>query len=502
MGLLGSRPGMINGATGVRAAVIAPYVEEFGISFLFYIVVAISIFQFLASFLSLARLVRMVPRTVMVGFVCGLAIILALGQQLAFKYPGEDRWRDTTTSMWMLFVATCTVLATVFVPMIPYAGKVFPPSMWGIIAAIVVEFGIVRTAGYSTPSIGDVADAGGSFPTLFFLDDRYDIPPLNWDAVRKATVPAFLAAAAGMVEAVMTMEVVNDLTETDNPYPDQQLLSLGIGNFLAGMLGTMGGGATIGPSIINCTNGANGKYRLSAVIAAVFMLTIILAASPLISVIPTASLVGIMAVICFHTFEWNAVPVVFFSLLPQSWREVDWLNGHGVRKINRMEAAVIVVVTAVTVIADLFTAVVVGVALTACEYAWREGSSLSIQTVHVRNAEGGTVRVYRLSGPLFFASAMGFLKKFDPKHDPDEVEVHFQESQLHDYSGLHALNVIGQKYKKEKKHLRVRHLSLQSEKRLRKADALAEYFSYKLDGVAEELDEPDKLNRESASVLV
>jgi len=79
MGLLGSRPGMINGATGVRAAVIAPYVERYGVSFLFYIVLAISIFQFLASFLSLARLVRMVPRTVMIGFVCGLAIIMSLG---------------------------------------------------------------------------------------------------------------------------------------------------------------------------------------------------------------------------------------------------------------------------------------------------------------------------------------------------------------------------------------------------------------------------------------
>lgn len=183
MGLLGSRPGMINGATGVRAAVIAPYVHEYGVSFLFYIIIAISIFQFLASFLSLAKLVRMVPRTVMVGFVCGLAVILALGQQLAFKYPGEDRWRDTTTCLWMLFVAACTVLAAVLIPMVPYVGKVFPPSMWGIIAAVVVEFAIVRPAGYGTPAIGDVADAGGSLPKLFFLDNRYDIPPLDWDAV-------------------------------------------------------------------------------------------------------------------------------------------------------------------------------------------------------------------------------------------------------------------------------------------------------------------------------
>ena len=147
---------------------------------------------------------------------------------------------------------------------------------------------------------------------------QYDgqIPDLNWETVKTTIQPAFIAAAAGMVEAVMTMEVVNDLTETNNPNPNQQLFALSIGNFASGLLGTMGGGATIGLSMINCTNGANGRYRISGIVAAIAVLVMVLVAAPVIKVIPTASLVGVMVVVCTATFEWSSLPTIGASILP------------------------------------------------------------------------------------------------------------------------------------------------------------------------------------------
>jgi len=249
MSLIGSRPGMINGATGVRAAVLAPYVASLGVGYLFYIVVGISIFQFVASFFSLAKLVRLVTRPVMIGFVCGLAVIMAMGQIPAFYVPRTTTFNDATTIGWQVFIIVFSLLAMVAWPYVPVVGKALPPPLIGIFFAMALEFGIVRAAaGHRTPVVADLGKVGGGFPPFFWNDPQYSdvVPPLTLEVVGVVLQPAFVAAAAGMVEAVMTMEVANDMTETTNPAPDQQLLALGIGNLLCGLLGTMGGGATIG----------------------------------------------------------------------------------------------------------------------------------------------------------------------------------------------------------------------------------------------------------------
>lgn len=249
MSSIGSRPGMINGATGVRAAVLAPYVAQLGVGYLFYIVVGISMFQFIASFFSLAKLVRLVTRPVMMGFVCGLAIVMAIGQVPAFYVPQTTIFNDSTTIAWQWFIIIVSLLGMVLWPYVPYAGKVLPPPLVGIFLAMALEFGVVRAiAGHQTPVVADLGKVSGGFPLFFWMDPQYSnvLPPLTLEVVGKVVQPAFVAAAAGMVEAVMTMEVANDMTETNNPAPDQQLLALGIGNLLCGLLGTMGGGATIG----------------------------------------------------------------------------------------------------------------------------------------------------------------------------------------------------------------------------------------------------------------
>ena len=522
--LLGSRPGLINGATGVRAAVLYPYMidPELGIGYLFYIVLLISVYQLLAAVLGLAKLVRMVPYTVMIGFCNGLALLYAQGQAFQFKIHNSGDASNVTNitcqsdgegssnspwvsseQLWiMVGLIAATIATALSVPRIPKVGKYIPPSLSGIMVATFIEHVIVRNVSdYWTPTIGDVSNVGGGVPSLFWTDGLYSscLPDINFDLLKKIAVPAFIAAAAGAVECVMTMEVVNDMTESENPVPNQQLYALSLANFAGGMMGTMGGGATIGVSVINCTNGANGRYRISGVVAAITVLIFILAASDFIEIMPTASLVGIMVIVIYQTFEWSSIPLVLTSFMPEKLRKRIFGDKYSNRKVHRMEAIVIVVVTAFTVVFDLFIAVLAGTLLTTAAMAWQTGENiklLEVETVRLwSEADEGddadkimdagaedknarTVKVYHVNGPLFFSSAQRFLKFFTPKEDPDRVEVRFhcEGIAVQDFSGLNALNVVGERYSRLGKKFVVRHLDWTSEKIIGKADLLRQHF--------------------------
>ena len=535
LSFFGSRPGMINGATGVRAAVIAPYVAKHGTAYLFYIVLMISVFQLLAGMFKLAKFVRLVPRSVMIGFVNGLAIILTLGQLFTFKdrpNPNKPLPANTTmpkmadipyisdgTTLGLMFMHIVIVaLIIVFVPMIPKYGKNIPASLVGLGFVTFIEWVFLRPNGVSTPVIGEVSSVKGGFPVPFFSDPQYtsDLPPLSWDVIGIVTFPAFIASAAGAVEAVMTMEVVNDMTETTNEAPNQQLIALSIGNFISGIYGTMGGGATIGLSVINCTSGANGIYRLSGIIAGIAVLIFILVAAPFIEALPTASLVGVMVIVIHGTFDWESLQIIFTTFMPQNIRtKIDNLtlscfgkkvSFSGARKIKRTDAITIILVTVVTLVQDLFVAVALGIVFTATAFAWEIGSDARVDFVDVEGEDGKVVkRIYNMHGPLFFASAQKFVTFFNPKTDPDLIEVHFLEQGafIDDYSAIHALNVVGEKYGKYDKQVVVRHLKFKSEKLTRKASKLIKTFSIKGDEEDEKKDVvDDDEERNSGDIMV
>lgn len=205
------------------------------------------------------------------------------------------------------------------------------------------------------------------------------------------------------------------------------------------------------------------------------MLLMVLVASPAIEIIPTASLVGVMVIVCTHTFEWSSLAVVASTLLPQKLRERFNLK----RKILRSDALVIVLVTVVTLLLDLFTAVAAGVLFTAAAYAWERGHELRAEATVMTNPDGTKTKVIHVSGDVFFASTMELLSRIRPhEDDPENVEIHFRASQVADFSGMHVLNVLAEQYKQLGKKLHLRHLNVSSTKLLRKADDLAEHFSY------------------------
>ena len=170
------------------------------------------------------------------------------------------------------------------------------------------------------------------------------------------------------------------MTSLGCPRPNHEILALGVGNIFCGLLGTMGGGPCIGLCMINCHNGASGRYRISGFVASMGVLTIVLAGSSIIQLIPTASLVGVMVIVIYHTFEWQSIRFVLVSFLPESWR-----NKSGIRrifgthnKISRIDALVILLVSTITLLADIFTATMVGAFLSAAYFAWKSGARMHV----------------------------------------------------------------------------------------------------------------------------
>ena len=258
---------------------------------------------------------------------------------------------------------------------------------------------------------------------------------------------AFSAAMVGIIESLMTLQLIDDMTETRGS-GNRECLAQGGANLLSGIFGGMGGCAMIGQSMININSG--GRTRISGISAAIFLLIFILYASNFIEMIPLAVLVGVMFMVVIGTFAWNSLRLLFI--------------------VPRADAVVILLVTFVTVVEDLAIAVIVGVIVSALVYAWNAASRIHA-TARPSVTEIGAL-VYDIEGPLFFGSATSFMELFEPKNDPDIVILDFKKSRVVDQSALQAIEAVAEKYKNLQKRVMLRHLSSDCHRLLNKSGQL------------------------------
>jgi SulP family sulfate permease len=256
---------------------------------------------------------------------------------------------------------------------------------------------------------------------------------------------AFLLAAVGLIESLMTLNLIDELTETRGS-GNRECVAQGSANIVNGLFGGMGGCAMIGQSLINVESG--GRGRLSGIVAAVALLCFILFAAPLIEQIPIAALVGVMFMVVIGTFAWSS-----FRIL---------------NKIPKADAVVLILVSAITVWQDLAIAVIAGVIISALVFAWQNATMIRARK---RTKEDGT-KVYEIWGPLFFGSVQNFNSKFDVKSDPKRVEIDFIESKVSDHSGMEAIYNLANKYLEAGKEIKLTHLSPDCKRLLHKAHPL------------------------------
>jgi len=485
--VVGGRPGMISGATGAMAVVIVSLVAIHGIEYLFPTVILCGLIQVLVGIGRLGKLIRMVPHPVMLGFVNGLAIVIGMAQISSFKFAdsmGGVRFLEGP-ALWIMLGLIGLTMAIIW--LLPKLTRAVPASLVAILAVSFLaaagnawlspdlapdgNTNVVLTVGdmlmnnaraeAASEIIGAAPGAGpeavtsaiaaidadsvgleAGLPKPFFLE--YALPPLTLATLWIIAPFAFILAAVGLIESLMTMSLIDDITNTRGR-GNRECIGQGTANITCGIFGGMGGCAMIGQSLINVNSG--GRGRLSGITAAVCLLAFMLFLSQWIEMIPIAALVGVMFMVVIGTFEWASLRM--FGKMPAR------------------DMMVMVVVAGYTAIMhDLATAVIIGVILSALTFAWQHAKHIGVD---VKFDEFGA-KHYQLHGPLFFASAQAFKQLFDPENDPDDVVIDFYYTRVYDQSGMEAINALGEKYHARGKRLHLTHLSPECRQLLRNAE--------------------------------
>ena len=448
--LIGGRPGMISGATGALAVVMVSLVAQYGVEYLFATIVLMGLIQLFVGLMRWGKFIRLVPHPVMLGFVNGLAIVIFLAQLSQFQIPAPEgapagphgvavgEWLSGFPLYLMLGLTALTMGIIQFSP--KFITRIVPAPLLAIlvVSALVIGFNL------DVRSVGDLASIQGGLP-------KFSIPmvPFTRETLEIILPYAGILAAIGLIESLLTLNLVAEMTETKGG-ASKECVAQGTANIVTGFFGGMGGCAMIGQSMINVKSG--GRTRWAAISASLFLLGFILFASGLIEAIPLAALVGVMFMVVIGTFAWRSIRIM--------------------AKVPLSDSLVIVLVTIVTVMTDLATAVVVGVIISALVYSWNASTRMRATTsLDENNSE---VKIYRLYGPLFFGSIESFSSLFDPKNDPKTVIIDFLESRVVDHSGLQAIDALAEKYQANGTVLKLRHLSKDCQLLLNKAGQLVE----------------------------
>ena len=466
--IFGGRPGMISGATGALAVVMVSLVaegnamgntdENLGLYYLFLTVMLMGIIQVLAGVFKLGKFVRLIPHPVMMGFVNGLAIVIFLSQLGMFTKTvnGEKTWLEGNSLWYMIGLVGLTMLIMWGLPKLK-ATKKLPEAL----IAILVVSSIVIFSNLDVATVGSfIRDGGGTgleggFPVPVL--ETFSNIPLNLETLKFIFPYALILAAIGLIESLMTLNLIDDLTETRGN-TNRECMAQGGANIITGLFGGMGGCAMIGQSIINIKSG--GRGRLSGITAAVFLLMFILFASSLIEQVPIAALVGVMFMVVIGTFAWSSFRIM--------------------NKIPKTDVFVLILVSSLTVIFDLAIAVVSGVIVSALVFAWENAKRIRARK---RFREDGT-KIYEIWGPLFFGSISAFNSKFDVKNDPENVEIDFVEARISDHSAIEAIFALVEKYHAVGKNITLKHLSEDCKVLLYKASPIFTHI------IVEDIDDP------------
>lgn len=435
--IFGGRPGMISGATGAVAVVIITLVKSHGIEYIFATVVLAGLIQVVAGVLKLGKFIRLVPHSVMYGFVNGLAVVIFLSQLDQFKIidtNGIVQWMTGPSLYMMLGLVLVTML---IIWGLPKLTKAVPSSLTAIlvVSALVIGFNI------DTRTVGDIASVKGGFPP-------FHIPAVPFTlATLQIILPyALIVAGVGLIESLLTLNLIDEITETRGR-GNKECVAQGVANMTTGFFSGMGGCAMIGQSLINISSGA--RARLSGIVAAVMLLVFIMFGSSLIEQLPMAALTGLMIMVAIGTFEW--VSLKSFGKMPLA------------------DVLIMVLVATITVLLhNLALAVLIGVVIAALVFAWENAKRIRAR----KYVDEQGVKHYEIYGPLFFGSVAAFNEKFDVLNDPDVVIIDFRESRVADMSGIEALSKITARYKKVGKFVHIRYLSSDCKTLLQKAEGM------------------------------
>jgi sulfate permease, SulP family len=400
--VVGGRKAMISAATGAIALVIAPLNHQYGLGYLIGAVILGGLMQIVLGAVGVAKLMRFVPRSVMVGFVNALAILIFMAQ--------VPEMTDVPWPVYPLVVGGLALMVG-----FPRITTVVPAPLVSIVILTVITI----AAGISVPTVGDKGELPSALPVPGLPD-----MPLTLEALITIAPYAFAFALVGLMESLMTAKLVDDITD-EHSGKTRESIGQGVANVITGFFGGMGGCAMIGQTMINVKT-AGARTRLSTFLAGVFLMVLCIGLGPIVSDIPMAALVAVMILVSFATFDWHSVQPATLKRMPLGETTVMVITVACVVATHNL---------AIGVIAGVITAMVV----------------FARHVAHLANVSGvvdpdGNQVVYAVTGELFFASSNDLVYQFDYKGDPDEVVIDLSDAHIWDASSVAALDAIETKY--------------------------------------------------------
>jgi sulfate permease, SulP family len=398
----GGRPGMISAATGAMALLMIGLVKEHGLQYLLAATILTGVLQIVAGALRLGTLMRFISRSVITGFVNALAILIFLAQ-----LP------ELIGVTWHVYAMTAAGLAIIY--LLPLVTRAIPSPLVTIVVLTIVAV----VLGIDVRTVGDMGDLPDSLP-VFLLPEV----PLNLETLLIILPVSTTLAVVGLLESLLTAQIVDDLTDTPSN-KHRESVGQGVANIASGFIGGMAGCAMIGQSVINVKSG--GRGRLSALIAGVVLLVLVVFAGPWVSIIPMAALVAVMIMVSIGTFSWSSI--VNLRTYP-------------------MSSNIVMIGTVVVTVAthDLAKGVLTGVLLSALFFARKVGRVLHVGS---EASEDGRERSYRVTGQVFFASADSFVAAFDFREVLERVVIDVSDAHFWDLSAVGALDKVVLKFRRE-----------------------------------------------------
>jgi len=436
--MFGGRAGICSSASGACSVVVASLCAMHGPAYLSACAIMAGLLQVVfGGYFGLGKFIRLVPHPVMLGFVNGLTVVMLRAQLPQFKTAsGAYLTLSSAAGKSMYGLTALTMVLVRTIPKIKPLRSI-PPTLGAVTACAL----LAKVFKLPVRTLSDVSGAetfrGGlsvlpsiSFPSVpFSLETLQIIAPF-----------AITMAAVGAIESLLTMQLLDGIADDGKRgSTKKECLGQGLGNMASGFAGGIGGCALLGQSVINAESGGL-KSKLSGMSMAIFLALGIVAFAPLLGSVPIAALVGVMFTVCQSTFSWSSLRII--------------------NKIPRLDAAIIFLVSFITVKDDLAKAVVAGSIANALGFAWKQSTSITASQSTVKAPKGKTQwKSYNLNGPLFFASTTQFTNIFDVKNDPSDVVIDFTDARLYDHSALEAINNLADKYGEAGKKVHLRHLS-------------------------------------------
>ncbi|OFR89603.1 sodium-independent anion transporter [Micrococcus sp. HMSC067E09] len=402
--VLGGRPAMVSAATGATALVLAPLVASHGVEYMLAAVVLAGVFQILFALAGIAKLMRFIPRSVMVGFVNALAIFVFSAQ-----LP------ELIGVPWAVYPLTALGLAVVV------GLSRLGPNVPAPLIAIVVVTAVAVLGGIQIPAVGDKGELPRSLP-FFVLPDV----PLTAETLRTIAPSALTMALVGLIESLLSAKLVDDITDTRSD-KTRESWAQGVANGISGLFGAMGGCAVVGQTLMN-VKASGARTRVSTFLAGVFLLALILLLGEWVARMPMAALVAVMVYVSVTAFDWHSVRPSTLRRMPLS------------------ETVVMVTTVVVTVAThNLALGVGAGVLVAMVAFARRVAHLVRVERV-LKDDDGRTTAAYTVTGQLFFASSNDLYTQFHYAEDPAHVQIDLTGAQLWDASTVAALDSVLEKY--------------------------------------------------------